>query len=293
MTALSSYFSSEPSLHPHYTEDLKASLDGMTSKSRMYSIASKVCVAAFLSIAALAITASLGVTLPFPTSVLITAIIATVPLNILSSVCYSRSMEYQYLAQTASGLWNAQQKIQHWGTKEIKNFLEQHKILEETLPKEELAKLNPEEPLKGLLPVIARYQYWHEQTEASFFRYQANLSNESLSEPLKTVGRSQGWSILETKVLPSALKTALMLKIIAEPKEKISWESLGTCVDKSFEQRMFDRLIEHSDEYFHFQDVSRPSLTLQELMLNLDPLNIEAIRDQLFRSNKETCSNSR
>jgi len=273
---------SHPPLSRYVIEKPREKSDALMSKSRWHAVAAKVCMAAFLAIAAVAISISIGIAIPMPAALLIALVIGTVPLQIANTHFRASSAAYEVLAAAERGKANELEKIQNWTCQDIKSFLKEHRILESSLPMGDLKKIDSKEPLRALLPAIARYRYWQQQTETQFLRYQANLHNKSEVESLRTAGRIRAWSILEDQVVPAALQAALMLQIIAQPTLQVAWENLGECKMKSFDQRMFDRWLDRSDEYFVFQEPNRPRLNLEELCALIDPLKIDDLRLKLF-----------
>ncbi len=238
-------------------------------------------MAALIAIAAVAISISAGIQIPsLPPALLIALVIGTVPLQFASAHFVANSAKYEVLAAAERGKANELEKIQNWTGQEIKTFLKEHRISESALPMDALRKIDSKEALRALLPAIAQYRYWQQQTETQFVRYLANLHNKS--ESLRMVGRSQAWFILEERVVPAALQAAFMLQIIAQPMLKTEWENLGECRIKSFEQRAFERWLDNADDYFIFQEPNRRELTLEEIYALIDPLKIDDLRLKLF-----------
>lgn len=273
---------SQPPLSRYVTELPRVKSDELMSKARWNSVAAKICTVAFLAIAAVAIAISVGIAIPMPAAVLIALVIGTIPLQFANTRFRANSSQYIVLAAEERGKANELEKIQNWKGQDIKSFLDQHRILESSLPMDALRKADSQEPLRALLPAIARYLYWQQQTETQFLRYQANLHNKTEIESFRNAGRVRAWSILEQQVVPAALQAAFMLQIIAQPTLQLEWESLGTCKMKAFDQRMFDQLLDHTDEYFIFQEPNRPRLNFEELYALIHPLQVDAIRLKLF-----------
>ena len=273
-------------LSPYIIEPPKATSDTLHNQASWSHTAAKVCTVAFLAIGAAAFAISLGITLPIPSALLIPCAISAIPLQLASAYLYKRSSDCTRLAKIAEDQEACIEQIKHWTSQDVRNFLKSHQILESELPIEELAKVRPDDPLCALLPAIAKYHYWQGQTKAFLLRYKANIQNTAQDPALKTIGRSQAWSILENKAMPAALQAAFMLQIIRQPGIQMQWEQFGRCQPKTFEQRVFDRWLDRSDDYFIFNQPDRPSITLKELCGLLKPLNIDAIHQKLIRSDK-------
>lgn len=282
--ALSSIANKNYSLSPYITEPLKTTSDTLRNQAGWSKTAAKICTAAFLAIGAAAFAISLGIAVPIPSALLIPCAISAIPLQFSSAYFYKHAHDCTRLAQIAEDQEACIEQIKHWTSREVKDFLQLHQISESELPLEELAKMRPNDPLCALLPAIAKYHYWQGQAKAFLLRYKANIENTAQDPILKTIGRSQAWSILENKAMPAALQAAFMLRIIKQPSLQMQWEQLGRCQSKTFEQRVFDRWLDRSDDYFVFNEPGRPAITLKELCRLLKPLNIDAIHQALTQS---------
>ena len=191
--------------------------------------------------------------------------------------CKSRAIEEQGKAEEFT-------KIQNWGPSEIEAFLKGHNISLSSLPLASLERINAKEPLKALLPAIARYFYWRNQAQTHLNTHLTNLYNTAEDPDFRFHGQKMGWRILENQALPAVLQAAFILQIISQPTLQIELDQMGVCQIKSFAKRSMGWMLDgtNADNYFLFHDPARKPLVLQELQSMLGKLDIDQVRQKLF-----------
>jgi len=250
-------------------------------KAALYSLASKVCLVAFLSIAAGAIALSLGLALPVPPALLFALLFSTIPLQLGFQSYMIRSIECRNRANEAKEKGQELARIQGWGRTEIAAFFNEHKISLDKLPLELLRRVDRKEPLRALLPGIASYQFLRNRAQRLYLDHLKNLYNDHPDPFLLNLGRREGWKILEFQALPAAFQAAHMLQILADPTSSKKLDDLGAFRAKEFDERRFDQLLEGKDDYFVFKEEGRPPLTFSEAQALIATIDIDALRLKL------------
>jgi len=151
-----------------------------------------------------------------------------------------------------------------------------------------LTLLNPQEPLKALLPLIARFQHFQKTAEDAENESRMLLNNHAANRTIRLVTRQDGWKLHEREAIPRALFAACILQAIQNPYiYDFTLEELGTITAKRFDERFWDYKLLNEDTYFTIhEDLRRnrpPIITHDEIAANLEP---KALRMLLFPKTK-------
>ncbi len=164
---------------------------------------------------------------------------------------------------------------------------------------EALKRVDAEKPFNALLPLIARYNFLKELSEAAekthkerpleveeeFRKKEAETGKPidfAIKKKWRLEGRSMAWFNHEFEAIPRALEAAVMLEIIQKPTSAgLCLPMLGELRAKTFDERTFDRIYAPiNDDYFVFHPkFNRKPLTLTEIEQNMAP---NALRRKLF-----------
>ncbi|HSX37266.1 MAG TPA: hypothetical protein VLE95_00360 [Chlamydiales bacterium] len=275
-----------PSLNSYITDVPKIIEREQKNKAMLYNVAAKICLVAFLAIGIAAIAISLSLAIPISPLTLSFLCLSTIPLQFSFQIFMARAISCRSNANIAEKKGEKLVEIQSWSSSDIKTFFKSHQLSLKHLPFPLLAKINPEDPLQALLPAIAAYEYFVDQTDSFCKQSIENLNNTVKHSILKLEGRRKGWQILENQALPSALQAAFCLQVISHPTLQMQLNDIGTFCIKKFDERVFDQLLEDNDEYFIFQD-KRPALTLKDLgifskELRISLNDVDILRAKLF-----------
>ena len=282
MTAAISGRPAAPYLSRYVTEIPQKIQVEQERKAMLYNLASKVCLAAFVAIAASVFSISVGLLVPIHPLFTLGLILSTLPIQLgiqsfgmHSDTCSAKAIEAKEVAKELS-------RIQNWTGREVESFFKEHKLSLDKLPMDLLRRLQPKDPLRALLPAIANYLYLCGQTKIHLDEHLKNLHNEIKDHALHHRARQIGWHLLEYNAIPTALEAALVLQIISQPTLHLKMEELGICHAKEFDERRFDQLLDGTDEYFVFHEKSRPTLTFAKAHEMVANQNINALRVSLF-----------
>lgn len=190
------------------------------------------------------------------------------------------------------------EQIKDWSTENVHHFLEENNIDANRIPQDALRQMNPEEPLKALLPLIARFQHLKADAE-NLRRDSLDSLNRTIEERIAQKEREDGpmdpnkkrrirheardlaYRQYEQQAIPRTIDAAIVLHLIQMPTIELSPLDLGTYQAKRFEERIFDRLYPPvNDNYFVFDpSLNREPLTLDQIERNANP---SALRLLLF-----------
>lgn len=271
-----------PQLSRYVTEIPQKIAAEQGRKAVLYSLASKVCLVAFIAIVAGVLSISIGLLAPLSPALTFGMILSTLPLQVGFQSYMMRSLECSTTADAADEKANELVRIQHWAKPQIEAFFKEHNLSMEKLPMDLLRRLNPKEPLRALLPAIASYNHLCKTAQKHFQEHEENLYNRLENPTLHYLGRQRGWHILEYQAIPAALQAALVLQIIAEPTIQSNLENLGAFHAKEFDQRRFDQLLDGNDECFVFKDESRAQLTFGAVQQMVSKQDFDGLRLKLF-----------
>jgi len=104
-------------------------------KALLYSLVSKVCLAAFVAIAASVLSISIGLLMPIQPTVTFAMILSTLPLQIGFQSFMMKSLACSERANQAAEKAKELARIGHWKHAEIKAFFKEHKLAIENLPR--------------------------------------------------------------------------------------------------------------------------------------------------------------
>ncbi len=270
-TSLSRYVTEIPQKIAHEQE----------RKAALYSLASKVCLIAFLAIAAAVLAISIGALPPLSAAITLPLLLSTLIFIEGGQRFLMKSLECSDAAAQAKAKAQELALIRHWTRHEILAFFQKHHLSVEKLPLELLRQANPA-PLSALLPAIATYNYLCHKAEKHFKEHENNLYNKIDDPTLRHAARRIGWKKLEFEAIPAALQAALVLQTISQPTLQLKLADLGACTPKEFDERRFDQLLEGADAYFVFKDQARAPLTFTALQEMVSKQNFDGLRVKLF-----------
>lgn len=246
-------------------------------KAFAFSSLEKISYVAMLAITAVALFFfHTGVVLAGPSAYLMVGLIfgivgmmAITPWFIKKSIAYRNAAEEE--SRVAEKLKN---ELSGWSEDQVKQFLTEQGINPQEIPLEELRQLNRDEPLRALLPLIARYLSVKEEAEKYEQNHRDLISSPQPIRNMRLLSRQTGWHQHEALAIPCALKAACFLQMMLRHSTPgLELENQGYCLAKTFEERMFDRMFQPFDDtFFRFHPrMNRAPLTLDELERDLHP----------------------
>lgn len=154
-------------------------------------------------------------------------------------------------------------KILAWKEAEILSFLEKHDIKKPSSLR-----------LPDIIPLIARFHAKSEEARSSAEKANKLLLSSGIEDREIRLGqRNLGWNDLEKKTIPAALEAAFALQILKNPTFVGSFSDHFQMIQKSFDERQFDRLIDKNDDY-----LMNPSrMTFDSLRNTLDPKQLNTL----------------
>lgn len=268
-----------PALNHYLTEVPEKSASALRSKAFAANTLAKIAYAAIVAICATILVFSLFLgtptgALPF---LLLGLALSTPFLAMGAAKLQGMANQFTRLAAIEEGVAAQIKQIRDWKTPEITQFFLDHRMTLENLPVAELAKVNFEEPLCALLPLIARYRYFNERAMELEARYRENLKSHSDFEQLRIEAKRAAAQKLYLEAIPAMLEAAVTLDNLPRPTLELQLSDLGK--PKSFQEMVFDWLLMKNDDYFIYNDPSRKPLTLHEIE---ESFNADALRLRIF-----------
>ncbi len=258
-------------LHPWINYDPNKYVTRLERSAYKQDLLSKISFIAIAAITLSVLAASFFLSAPTTTIsfFLLLPVVATPIFAWGSSKFQEKNRELQEIINQEKPVALAFEKIKDWEDSKILAFLAAHKIR----PPENIF-------LPHLLPLIARFQARWERIEHSLKESNRLLQSKNFTErDLRIWQRNIGWNIKERKILPAAIECAFVLQILKNPTLQGTISDYFTLVQKSFEERQFDRLYDADDTYLLFLQKKEKALTMETLLQNLDP---DALSKLLF-----------
>lgn len=289
------------SLNHYLIESPSQAASSLRRKALSWSVLEKICWVAIVAITAVVLTISysgivLTGSLPF-----VVGGIGVVAIGAAFGVSKFRILSDQYSSQyeIEHGVERELNAIANWTTPQIQQFLQEERLDVNQIPLDALKQKEKDEPLRALLPLIARFKYYKSVAEDLGKKSREDLGGkieerirnkeiqdgkptpEDIKRRIRLINRQIAWERHELGAIPKALEGALLLNLMQMPTLELSLSDLGECRAKSFEERMFDRIYEpRNDDYFVFHaNLNRAKLSLTEIEQNMEP---RALRIQLF-----------
>ncbi|OGN56254.1 MAG: hypothetical protein A3D96_02255 [Chlamydiae bacterium RIFCSPHIGHO2_12_FULL_44_59] len=287
-------------LNHYLTEVPSERATSLHRKGLLYGIITKTAWVAIAAImAALFYVSYMGVVLTATRFMILGGLVLfTLPLSFGLSKFQLLSDHYFFQANMESDVAKQLKKIEDWGPVQIEQFLQEHGLHSASLPWDNLRQLNQEEPLRTLLPLIARYQLLEESGQqansaaknALAYKmddaYFQNLA-EKLKKPFDSLEKRthrlqhyvHAYNAFETVALPKFMEAALVLQLIQQPQKNFSLSEVGEIHSKGYDERCFDRTFEpKNDDYFVFRpEYNRPPIALTKIENNLNPVEIRPL----------------
>jgi hypothetical protein len=207
--------------------------------------------------------------------------------------------------QLETGVLSELRQIENWTTPEISRFLAAQGILTERIPTEALKQLNAADPLRPLLPLIARFNYFRiksnqietraknalAELEESFRQKEAETHKPiapEIKQKIRFECQDTAWRQHEQKGAILAINAMVISAILQNPTDQsldiepdsFNIPGVGHCVPNSFAERIFRRTqAPINDDYFFFRpELNKPPVSLKEIEENIDsPRNLQLL----------------
>lgn len=211
---------------------------------------------------------------------------------------------FSRMAEMERGVSLQLKQIEQWRGPEITQFLLEQRIAADRIPLDGLRQINRDEPLRALLPLIARFNFLrassqeieavvtHSRAELEAkFREKEAETGRQIDPQIKQKNRFEcqetAWRQHEIEAVPLALNAAILLDLIQNPAQQdldikpfsLEIPGVGSCVPKSFAERIFGRNDNiRSDDYVVFHpDLHRDPLSLQAIEQNFEPRDLRLV----------------
>lgn len=251
-------------------EVLQGNISSLEQKSTLFSVLEKIC---YVTLAAIMATAfAMSYNLIALGSVAAIAVFLSAPVFIVAPTKFAElSHQYARLAETESRVALKLREIEHFSlaqTRELLTGLGLGSPLAgieiDRIDTEALRQVNSQEPLRALLPLIARFfamrdevhkmnmKYYEDRAilEAGFARREAADGRPipiAEKQKLRFENECQHWAGLELRAIPTAINAATILQIIQNPTREnlditplsLTVPGLGHCEPKNYPERMF------------------------------------------------------
>lgn len=250
-------------LHPWIGSNPIQHIKDLEDQAFKWNLSSKISFVAITAIALSVLAASffLSTTSTTISLSLLFPVITTPLIAWAASYFQMKCMVVQSIIDRERPVAIAFQQIKDWQSSDIRAFLISHEITSPTT----------DAHLPKFIPLIARFNARTQQIKNLKEESDKLLLSSNLPDrELKTWQRNIGWNIRERKTIPAALEAAFVLQILKDPTLKGSLSDHFYLLQKTFEERQFDRLYDANDTYLKFLKQNRPPLDLEILMNKLD-----------------------
>lgn len=244
-------------------EVLQESITSLTRKSTLFSILEKICYVALAAIMATAFAMSYNVIAL--SSIAAVFVFLSAPVFIVAPSEFAKlSHQYSRLAETETRINLKLREIENWSLDQMNEFFRGTALQAGQVNQEALRRLSPQEPMRALLPLMARYiamrdevdeirQNHREDTarlEAGFVRREASDGRPiptAEKQKLRFENECHHWTNLELRAIPIAINAATVLQIIQNPLREdlditplsLTVPGLGHSEPKNYPERMF------------------------------------------------------
>lgn len=251
-------------------EVLQGNITSLERKSTIYSALEKICYVALVAIIATAVALSYNVLAVAGTySILFTAMFLITPVFIIAPSKFAQlSNQYAHLAETESRVALKLREIEDWSSEQVTEFIRGAGLQIGQIDQEALRRVSPQEPLKALTPLIARYIAMKDEVEkiqreyrdsalsleAEFARQEALRAerNEgpietSIKQKIRYENQCEHWAKMELRAFRTAIDAATILETMRHPTQEdldiipfsLTVPGLGQCEPKNYAERMF------------------------------------------------------
>jgi hypothetical protein len=229
----------------HLVNPVDQGITALNCKSNLYFIAARTAQVAIVAFAALTIAASLAL-LPFafPAPLILVGVGCSVGLMPLVSKLERWSESCHQQAKFLEQIATRYKEIEYWTEKDVRRFLEKQHLRLNQEALDSLRSLNGQEPLRALLPLIARFQALQDKAAVWTRVYDENLkkSDALVDNPdLELRHFAFGWDSMESQLVPAALESAVTLQNMLEPQRTLSLADAGELKTRNFLHRAIDR----------------------------------------------------
>ncbi len=179
-------------------------------------------------------------------------------------------------------------KISQWTGQEVRQFFADRNWPMDQIPMNALALLNRQDPLKALLPLIARYNFCCRVSDTLQQEFR-EARDQRYNDPHFGHGARNYMNLVrEQTAIPFALDAAVFSQVLRNPTLPIQSHTALVRVDaRPLDLREMARRYDQNDTYLLFKDPAdpekfdenRPPISLTELELDLTP---EGLRQKLF-----------
>lgn len=272
---------------------LQGNISSLKLKSMAYSALEKICYVALLALIATVFAVSYNLlVLSGAAPLLMAGMILVSPLLVIAPAKFSQlSNYYSHMAESENRVYNQMRQIENWGTPQIEEFMRNQQLNPALANRAALAQVNREEPLKALIPLIARYQVMEDritelrrryreapaQLEAGFREKEAQTGKEipaAEKQKIRFESQSLNWAYMEMEAIPLSINAATLLQLIENPSMvdldvlpmSFIVPNVGSCLPRNYAERMFGKQVQPgNDDYFIFHpDLHRPALSHQQ-----------------------------
>ena len=278
--------------NPIYFENQVKIANNLKWKALAYKVLEKITFIALAAIMAATVAVSFGVgagIAGLPT-IVFAAVLTSPLLSLALSKAHAKVAQLTSQRDFASLVAAKQKEISGYSDQRIEKNLLELGIVKNHLRLSDLKEMNNKNPIRALIPVLARFAvYVKEMKDAQnqadqglSFTPQGDIAN---TEEIQLDARQRGWRTLERRVMPAAMQAALMLQIIQNPQMKFtSLSEIGSFRMRDFDQRVWKQTLDHNDDYFVPSASTAPRINFTSLLENgtFTALNPVAMRNILF-----------
>jgi hypothetical protein len=251
-------------------EILQENITSLERKSTLFSVLEKISYVALAAIMATAFAMSYN--LIALGSVATVALFLSTPIFIIAPTEFvKRSHQYARLAETENRVALKLRDIQNWSIEQMNEFFRVAGLDVAQVNQEALRQVSPQEPLRALLPLMARFTAMKDEVdeiqknrrednarlEAGFARKEAADGRPipiAEKQKLRFENECQHGANLELRAIPTALNAATVLQIIQNPMRpdlditplSLTIPGLGHSEPKNYAERMFAKTYDGS-----------------------------------------------
>lgn len=262
------------SFHPSLIDSAQEKFQYYDSRATYYKRIATITIIATGAIGLSVLFLTFFISMATPLPLVVFGLTLTLPfLGVYHKNCIQKSFNYAHKAEIERGVLQELEKFKDHTCEQIETLLLDVGIEKEKIPLDLLRKLNPEEPLKALIPVIARIRYFVFRSIQIKEKAYEMIFQKDVSAKTALRLRKQAWSLLERDAIPALFEAAFLHHVLTHPDTKMKLSSLGKIQAQSLAGRLSLNFFDNKDPYFVFEGEEKRTLEFNSVK-NLVPQDL-------------------
>jgi hypothetical protein len=280
-----SQINSNQKFHTTLLDSVEKNVKASESRSKYYQRIATITALASIAIGAAVFCALFFLSASSPLPFFLFGLTLSLPfLGVFHKKFLYQAYRYDSLAEKEKGVLRELKQLETLPSEKIEEMLKSIGIEKDQIPYDSLKKLNSREPLKALLPVIARIRYCAFHAEKIKAKALEMIFQKTTTAKTLLNLRQQGWNLLEREAFPSLLESALLCHILTHPECRDTLSDIGELHIRSLEERLSLNFFDGQNTYFAFNDGKKQEISFDKVfnMAPKDPNSLQELSSHLF-----------